>query len=56
MDKLHSPRYSATIGLMEWGKLQDEQGRLDGHYNGSFSLANFDLAQAAEFIRRLLPD
>lgn len=56
VDKLQSPVYSATIGLMEWAKLQDEQVALDGRYNGRFNLANFDLAQAIEFVRRLLPE
>lgn len=55
VDKLQSPAYSASLGLLEWGRLQDEEGVLDGRHNGKFSLANFDLTQAVEIFRRLLP-
>ncbi|MFP3854242.1 MAG: cell division protein FtsA [Anaerolineales bacterium] len=55
VDKLQSPAYSASVGLLEWARLQHEEGRLDGRYNGSFSFADFDLSHAIEIFRRLLP-
>lgn len=55
VDKLQTPAYSASLGLMEWSKLQEEQSLLNGRYRSGFNLAEFDLAQAAEFFRRLLP-
>jgi cell division protein FtsA len=55
VDKLQSPAYSASLGLLEWARLQEEEGMLDGRYNGHFSLANFNLSQAVEMFRRLLP-
>lgn len=55
VDKLQSPEYSVSIGLLEWGQLQDAEGMLDGRYNGHFSLANFSLDQALDIFRRLLP-
>ncbi len=55
VEKLQSPAYSATLGLLEWGRIREEEDMLDGRYNGSFNLANFDLSQAVEIFRRLLP-
>jgi cell division protein FtsA len=55
VDQLQTPAYSASVGLMEWAELKAEQVAMDGAYNGGFSLSSFDLAHAAEFIRRLLP-
>lgn len=55
VDQLQTPAYSASVGLMEWAELKAEQGAMDGNYNGGFDLSSFDLAHAAEFIRRLLP-
>ncbi|MGA9531801.1 MAG: cell division protein FtsA [Anaerolineales bacterium] len=55
VDQLQTPAYSASIGLMDWAELKAEQVTMDGNYNGGFSLSSFNLANAAEFIRRLLP-
>jgi cell division protein FtsA len=55
VDKLGTPAYSASIGLLEWAKLQDDQGLMNGRYSTGFNLASFNLQQAADMLRRLLP-
>lgn len=55
VDQLHSPAYSASLGLLHWAKLQQEQFMLDGRGYSPLSLAKWDLARAADFLKRLLP-
>lgn len=55
VDKLGTPAYSASVGLLEWAKLQDAQGLMNGRHPAGFNLASFNLAQAADMLRRLLP-
>jgi cell division protein FtsA len=55
VDQLHSPAFSASLGLLHWAKLQEEQFMLDGRGYGPLSLAKWDLARAADFLKRLLP-
>jgi cell division protein FtsA len=52
VDKLGDPSYSASIGLLYWGLMQEEQVMID---QKSFSLPKLDIARAAEFFKRLLP-
>jgi cell division protein FtsA len=55
VDQLHSPAFSASLGLLHWAKLQQEQFMLDGRGYSPLSLAKWDLARAADFLKRLLP-
>lgn len=55
VDQLHSPAFSASLGLLHWAKLQQEQYMLDGRGYSPLSLAKWDLARAADFLKRLLP-
>jgi cell division protein FtsA len=55
VDQLRSPSFSASLGLLEWARLQDEQSRLDGRSLAGFSIPKLDLARAADFFKRLLP-
>jgi cell division protein FtsA len=55
VDQLRSPAFAASLGLLEWARLQEEQSRLSGRGLGGFSLPKFDLARAADFFKRLLP-
>jgi cell division protein FtsA len=55
VDHLRSPSFSASLGLLEWARLQEEQARLTGRGLAGFSLPKFDLARAADFFKRLLP-
>jgi cell division protein FtsA len=55
VDQLRSPSFSASLGLLEWARLQDEQSRLDGRGLAGFTLPKLDLARAADFFKRLLP-
>lgn len=55
VEKLQEPNYSTTVGIMEWARVQDEQGLRDGHYRGGFSWEDFNLAYATDFLKRLLP-
>ncbi len=55
VDQLHSPAFSASLGLLHWAKLQQEQFMFDGRGYSPLSLAKWDLARAADFLKRLLP-
>lgn len=55
VDQLRSPAFAASLGLLEWARLQEEQSRLTGRGLAGFSLPKFDLARAADFFKRLLP-
>lgn len=52
VDQLYDPAYSASVGLLHWARMQDEQVMLDQR---GFVLPRFDIARAADFLRRLLP-
>ncbi len=55
VDQLDSPAFSASLGLLEWARLQEEQTMLNGGGYGAFNWRRFDLARATEFLKRLLP-
>jgi cell division protein FtsA len=55
VDQLHSPAYSASIGLLHWARLQEEQAALEGHGARGLALPKLDFTRAADFLRRLLP-
>jgi cell division protein FtsA len=55
VDQLHSPAYAASLGLLYWAKMQEEQVALEGRGLARFRLPKFSLGQAADLLRRLLP-
>lgn len=55
VDKLQSPAYSTSVGILEWARVQDEQGLLNGHYRREFSWEDLNWTQAMDFLKRLLP-
>ncbi len=55
VDQLDSPAFSASLGLLEWARLQEEQTMLNGGGSGTFNWRRFDLARATDFLKRLLP-
>ena len=55
VDQLRSPVYSASLGLLEWARLQEEQSRLEGRGLGGLVMPKLDLARATDFLKRLLP-
>lgn len=55
VDQLHSPAYSASLGLLHWARLQEEQMALEGPGAGRFVLPRLDWSSAAAWLRRLLP-
>jgi cell division protein FtsA len=54
VDQLRSPGYATAFGLLEWGKLQEEQSLLEGKVR-LLGLPKLDVRRAAEYFRRLLP-
>jgi cell division protein FtsA len=52
VEKLYDPSFSASVGLLHWGQLQEEQSVLD---HRSMPWPRFDLGRAASFLKRLLP-
>ena len=52
VDKLSDPAYSASVGLLHWGRLQEEDVILD---HRSVAWPRFDLGRAAGLLKRLLP-
>jgi hypothetical protein len=52
VDKLNDPAYSTSVGLLHWGRLQEEDVILD---HRSMAFPRFDLGRAAGLLKRLLP-
>lgn len=52
VDKLYDPAYSASVGLLHWGQMQEEQSMLD---HRSMPWPRLNLGRAAGFLKRLLP-
>ena len=55
VDQLLSPSFSASVGLLHWARMQEEQMMIDGKANGGLPHLRLDLGKASEFLRRLLP-
>jgi cell division protein FtsA len=55
VDRLRSPSYSTSLGLLYWAKILEEQALLDGYVYRMFNLPRLNLQGATEFFRRLLP-
>jgi cell division ATPase FtsA len=54
VDQLRSPAFATAFGLLEWGKLQEEQSLLEGKVR-LLGLPKLDIRRAADYFRRLLP-
>jgi cell division ATPase FtsA len=54
VDQLRSPAFATAFGLLEWGKLQEEQSLLEGKVR-LLGLPKLDMRRAADYFRRLLP-
>lgn len=54
VDQLRSPAFATAFGLLEWGKLQEEQSLLEGKVR-LLGLPKLDVRRAADYFRRLLP-
>lgn len=52
VDKLYDPGFSASVGLLHWARLQEEELILD---HRSMIWPRLDLGRAANLLRRLLP-
>ena len=55
VDQLHTPAYSASLGLLHWARLQEEQLAIEGPSHGHLFLPRLDWSSAAAWLRRLLP-
>jgi cell division protein FtsA len=55
VDRLRSPAFSTSVGLLRWAEILEEQDELDAYGYGGLHLPKFSLGRAAEFLRRLLP-
>lgn len=52
VEKLHDPAYSASVGLLHWGIMQEESELLARRTS---PWPHFDLARATSLLKRLLP-
>jgi cell division protein FtsA len=55
-DRLNTPAYSASAGLLYWAESLEAQYLLEGNHYKLFTLPRFSFNGAADFFRRLLPD
>jgi cell division protein FtsA len=53
-DKLRSPAFSTSLGLLHWARLQEESLGIGPYYSGD-GWFRIDFKSAADFLRRLLP-
>jgi cell division protein FtsA len=55
VDRLRSPCYSTTAGLLYWAQILEDQAVVEGNTYRMFVLPRLSLDGAADFIKRLLP-
>lgn len=55
VDRIRTPAYSASLGLLYWARVLDEQAAFEGYNYGGLQLPKINLEAAADFFRRLLP-
>lgn len=55
VDKLQTPAYSASIGLLHWARMLEQQDILDHKSYGGITWPKLGLRRAVEFLYRLLP-
>lgn len=55
VDRIRTPAYAASLGLLYWAKVLDEQAEYEGYAYGGLQLPKINLEAAADFFRRLLP-
>jgi cell division protein FtsA len=53
VDRLRSPAFSASLGLLHWARIEEVQMEYDRYYG--IQLPRLSLGRAADFLRRLLP-
>jgi cell division protein FtsA len=54
-DKIHSPAYSTSVGLLRWAILMTEFGPEPGHHRPKLQGGGLDWENLKSWIRRLLP-
>ena len=55
VDRIRSPAFSTSVGMLYWAKMLEEERAPDGYRYGGISLPKFSLDRAADFLKRLLP-
>ena len=55
VDRLRSPAYAASLGLLFWAQVLGEQTGMDGFTYAGFTLPKFSLEKTVDFFKRLLP-
>jgi cell division protein FtsA len=55
VDRLQSPAFSTSLGLLQWARLQEEQHAMDGYSYRGFTIPRLSIGRAADFLKRLLP-
>ena len=55
VDKLQTPAFSASIGLLQWARMIEQQDTLDHKTYGGITWPRVGLRKAVEFLYRLLP-
>ncbi len=55
VDKLRSPVYSASLGLLQWARMLEDEKAIERIGYRGLTLPRFSLDRATEFIKRLLP-
>jgi cell division protein FtsA len=54
-DKILSPAYSTSVGLLHWAVLMTEFGPEPGHHRPKIQGGGFDWENVKSWLRRLLP-
>ncbi|NOR89253.1 MAG: cell division protein FtsA [Anaerolineales bacterium] len=55
VDRLRSPAYAASLGLLYWAQVLGEESGVEGFSYAGFTLPNFSLEKTVGFFKRLLP-
>jgi len=55
VDRLQSPVYATSLGLLYWAQVLGEQTGVDGFSYAGFTLPRFSLEKTVDFFKRLLP-
>ena len=55
VDRLRSPAYAASLGLLYWANVLGEQIGMDSFTYAGFTIPRFSLEKTVDFFKRLLP-
>jgi cell division protein FtsA len=55
VDRLRSPAFAASLGLLYWAQVLGEESGVGGFTYAGFTLPNFSLEKTVGFFKRLLP-